>query len=259
MEAAATQSIRGVFALEIVSLSFKYGAKLALEDVSFTVSPGQFKVLLGPNGAGKTTLFSLITRLYASSQGRIFVDGLDLGQDSLPALACMGVVFQQATLDLDLSVRQNLNYHGALHGMSRKQAGARIEEELARMDMAQRADEKVRQLNGGHRRRVEIARALMHRPKLLLLDEPTVGLDVHSRHDLVEHVHGLARDGGIAVLWATHLIDEVHDDDSVTILHHGKVRADGTVTEVNATTQSRHIREAFDSVTGDTAARKSRS
>ena len=236
-------------ALEVSGLSFSYGAKQALDDVSFVLGGGRFKVLLGPNGAGKTTLFSLITRLFDSPLGEIRVGGEDLTKKSGPALAKMGVVFQAPTLDLDLSVRQNLMYHAALHGMEKADALERMEVELAQLGMAERAGEKVRQLNGGHRRRVEIARALMHRPRLLLLDEPTVGLDMPTRRDIVEHVHNLARDDGIAVLWATHLIDEISDEDEVIILHQGRIRADGNAVQVMDTAGSDSISGAFDSLT----------
>lgn len=236
--------------LEVIDLSFRYGAKPALRDVTFAVTPGEFKVLLGPNGAGKTTLFTLITRLYDSPQGRIVIEGWDVRGQSRRALANIGVVFQQPTLDLDLSVRQNLLYHAALHGMDRARALERMEVELARLGMADRRDEKIRRLNNGHRRRVEIARALMHRPVLLLLDEPTVGLDVHMRRDIVEHVHGLTRNDGIAVLWATHLIDEIFDDDSIIVLHEGRVRADGSVADVIAAAGAMDVSGAFDRLTG---------
>ncbi len=236
--------------LEVNDLSFAYGAEPALRNVTFAVAPGEFKVLLGPNGAGKTTLFSLITRLYDSPQGRVSVEGWDLRGQTRRALANIGVVFQQPNLDLDLSVRQNLLYHAALHGMGRSLALERIEVELARLGMADRGGEKIRRLNNGHRRRVEIARALMHRPVLLLLDEPTVGLDVPTRRDIVEHVHGLTRDNGIAVLWATHLIDEVFDDDSVIVLHQGRVRADGGVADVIAASGASDVGGAFDRLTG---------
>jgi ABC-2 type transport system ATP-binding protein len=232
-------------ALEITDLSFRFGNKVALDDVSFSVGMGQFKVLLGPNGAGKTTFFSLVTRLYDSALGQIQVSGINLRDSPHQALARMGVVFQQPTLDLDLTVRQNLLYHAALHGMKKTDAIERIETELTRFGMLERQNEKVRQLNGGHRRRVEIARALMHNPGLLLLDEPTVGLDVPSRRDIVEHVHRMAREQNIAVLWSTHLIDEIYDDDKVIILHQGKICADGTVPEILAKTATENIADAF--------------
>ncbi len=240
--------------LRITDLSFSYGAKPALVGVGFTVRSGEFKVLLGPNGAGKTTLFSLITRLYESPFGEIQVDGLDLRRRPRPALARMGVVFQQPTLDLDLTVRQNLLYHSALHGVSKRRALERIETELARLNMAERQHERVRELNGGHRRRVEIARSLLHEPTLLLLDEPTVGLDVPTRRAIVEHVHRLSSDDGIAVLWSTHLIDEVFENDSLIVLHAGRVRADGPVADVIASAGASDIEDAFDRLTNGTAA-----
>ena len=235
--------------LAIDGLSFSFGPKCVLDGIDLTVRAGEFKLLLGPNGAGKTTLFSLITRLYDSLQGRIEVDGNDLKRRSGPALRRMGVVFQQPTLDLDLTVRQNLMYHTALHGLSGARARARMNDELSRLGMADRADERVRKLNGGHRRRVEIVRALMHEPKLLLLDEPTVGLDVPTRRDIVDHVHSLSRDAGIAVLWATHLIDEVRDGDSVFVLHEGLKRADGSLAAVLEETATTTIADAFDALT----------
>lgn len=236
-------------ALEVAGLSYSYGRKPALEDVSFTLRGGEFKVLLGPNGAGKTTLFSLITRLFESRDGTIRVDGIGLRRRAGRALQRMGVVFQQPTLDLDLTVRQNLLYHASLHGIAKSEAAERIETELARFEMADRRGETVRRLNGGHRRRVEIARALLHRPMLLLLDEPTVGLDVPTRRAIVEHVHQLCLEEGTAVLWATHLIDEVFDDDNVIVLHEGRVRADGGAAAVIAAVAAESIGEAFDRLT----------
>jgi ABC-2 type transport system ATP-binding protein len=237
-------------ALQVSGLSYSYGANLVLSDVGFRVAEGRFKVLLGPNGAGKTTLFSLITRLFESPTGDIRVDGTELRSDSRRSLARMGVVFQAPTLDLDLSVRQNLLYHAALHGIKKSDAEGCVETELARLGMGERTDDKVRKLSGGHRRRVEMARALLHRPSLLLLDEPTVGLDVPTRRDIVEHVHRLARDDGIAVLWATHLIDEISDDDDVIVLHQGQVRADGVLGDVVRAAGAKNIAEAFDKLTG---------
>ena len=245
-----SQSQSRAQSLEITNLSHYYGTKLALENVNFNVAPGEFKVLLGPNGAGKTTLFSLITRLYNVSEGLITVNGKGLNEQPTQALAQMGVVFQQPTLDLDLSVRQNLHYHAALHGLSKKQASQSMEAELFRLNMHERIDERVRNLNGGHRRRVEIARALMHQPNLLLLDEPTVGLDVPSRRAIVDYVHKLSSEDNIAVLWATHLIDEINDDDSVIVLHQGKVKADGHLPDVIASAGTSNVAQAFDMLTG---------
>lgn len=226
--------------LTVQSLSYRYGPRLALDQVSFALTPG-FSALLGLNGAGKSTLFGLITRLFSSTVGRIDVAGHDLKRQPRAALAQLGVVFQQPTLDLDLTVRRNLLYFAALHGLSGAEADRRAMAALDRLGMAERAAEPVRNLNGGHRRRMEIARALIHRPSVLLLDEPTVGLDAASRAAIVAHVHDLARDG-LTVLWATHLTDEIHPDDHLLVLHQGRILADA---RADAVAGSQPLTEAF--------------
>ena len=213
--------------LTVHDLSFAYGGRTALEGVSFTVERGAFCALLGPNGAGKSTLFALLTRLFTSPRGRIAVAGHDMARDPRAALARIGVVFQQSTLDLDLSVDRNLRYFAALHGLAGREAMRRIDAALDRLDIADRRGARVRELNGGHRRRAEIARSLIHAPEVLLLDEPTVGLDAAARAAITDHVHRLAAEDGLTVLWATHLTDEVRDSDRLVILHRGRVVADG--------------------------------
>lgn len=237
------------YSLVVQGLSYAYGLKVALRDVNFSVRKGDCTILLGPNGAGKTTLFSLITHLYSSREGDILINGINVRKQPCRALADLGVVFQQTTLDMDLSVAQNLFYHASLHGMKRKQASARIEEELDRLGMLDRQDEKVRQLNGGHRRRVEIARALLHKPTLLLLDEPTVGLDVASRKGIVDHVHSLCEHHDLSVLWATHLIDEIKPTDQLIVLHEGEIKAQGSVSHVCDGDSTESISQTFGRLT----------
>lgn len=232
-------------ALAIEDLTFSYGGKKALDRVGFSLRNGDCTILLGPNGAGKSTLFALITRLYDSRSGRIELAGFDIKRQTRRALARLGVVFQQTTLDMDLTVMQNLRYHTALHGIGRKLANQRIRQELERMNMYERRFEKIRQLNGGHRRRVEIARALLHKPALLLLDEPTVGLDVPSRQAIVEYVHRLTVDENIAVLWASHLIDEIYPEDHLVVLHQGRIKANGSVSDVLQSSGVATVNEAF--------------
>ena len=241
-------------ALTIEGLSFAYGSHKALDNVNFHIQQGECTILLGPNGAGKSTLFALITRLYDAREGKIELCGFDIKRQHQQALAKLGVVFQQTTLDIDLTVEQNLRYHTALHGMNRKLANQRIQQELERLAMYERRHERVRQLNGGHKRRVEIARALLHKPSLLLLDEPTVGLDVPSRQSIVEYVHTLAKDENIAVLWASHLMDEIYDTDHLIVLHKGQIKANGSVSDVLTQTQTHSIHDAFKHLTqGQTA------
>ncbi len=237
------------YSLEVKGLSYAYGEKSALTGLDFSISAGDCTILLGPNGAGKSTLFSLITHLYDSREGHILINGLEVKKQPCLALAKLGVVFQQTTLDLDLTVLQNLHYHASLHGMGRKLANARIQQELERQGMWARKSEKVRLLNGGHRRRVEIARALLHQPSLLLLDEPTVGLDVPSRRGIVEHVHQLCQEDGLSVLWATHLIDEIYPDDKLIVLHQGEIKAQGSVESVCGGQSTEDISQAFQQLT----------
>lgn len=236
--------------IRVRGLSFAYGPKAALDEVSFEIAPGAFCALLGPNGAGKSTLFALLTRLFTSGRGTVEVAGHDLGRTPRRALAAMGVVFQQTTLDLDLTVRQNLSYFMALHGLAGRGAAIRAEAALERLSMRERADEKVRALNGGHRRRAEIARALTHAPSVMLLDEPTVGLDAASRAAITADVHDLARDSGVTVLWATHLTDEIRDEDRLLVLDRGRILADATGGEVRA---GRTLSDAFLAMTGERA------
>lgn len=238
--------------IEIENVRFHYGAKKALDGITVMLKPGAFNALLGPNGAGKTTLFGLITRLLSLQEGEIRVDGQSMRRHPAGVMRQVGVVFQQSTLDLDLTVAQNLHYHAALHGMPRRHASERIELELARLAMAERAHDKVRQLNGGHRRRVEVARALLHQPRILLLDEPTVGLDPKTRRQLNDYVHGLCQQQGLTVLWSTHLIDEVLPEDNVVILHQGHILAHASSREICAWQQSTDLAAAFARLTGDT-------
>lgn len=236
--------------IEASNLSFRYGDRPVLREVSFALTSGRFHALLGPNGAGKSTLFGLLTRLLALQQGELRLAGQSLKHQPAEAMRQIGVVFQQNALDLDLTVRQNLQYHAALHGLSRKEARARGDRELERFNLLERANDAVRQLNGGHRRRVEIARALLHEPSLLLLDEPTVGLDVASRMALNEHVRTMSEEDGLTVLWATHLIEEVRADDRVLILHQGQLLADGNGQAICDAEGTRDLAETFHALTG---------
>jgi ABC-2 type transport system ATP-binding protein len=237
-------------ALSIGGVNHAYGPRRALVDVSFNVAPASFTALLGLNGAGKSTLFSLITRLFGIQAGRIVIFGHDISRTPGEALRLLGVVFQPRTLDLDLSLTQNLLYHAALHGIARSEAAARAKELLGRIGLADRAASKVRDLSGGQMRRLEIARALLHRPRLLLLDEPTVGLDVKARADIIGHVRQLVTEQGIGVLWATHLFDEINASDDLVVLHQGQVLAKGPVGRVIAEANAQDVNSAFMRLTG---------
>jgi ABC-2 type transport system ATP-binding protein len=237
-------------ALEIDRVSHRYGARVALKDVGLAVRQSSFTVLLGLNGAGKSTLFSLITRLYAIRSGQIRIFGHDVAKEPGAALSRLGVVFQSRALDIDISVRQNLMYHAALHGIANRRASELIAQVLDRVAMADRSFDRVGNLSIGQMRRIEIARALLHQPRLLLLDEPTVGLDIKARADILDHVRRLSEVEGIGVLWATHLIDEAGAGDDVVVLHKGSVLAHGTVGDVIGRSGGADLRDAFNRLTG---------
>ncbi|MCB2017978.1 MAG: ATP-binding cassette domain-containing protein [Hydrogenophaga sp.] len=215
--------------LQAEGLHKAYNGKAALKGVSLGVRSGEMLALLGPNGAGKSTLLQLLTGLFTPDQGTIQVLGQDMRTHPARALAGLGVVFQQSALDLDLSVMANLLFHTDLHGIPRRTARERIAAQLAAIGLQDQAKAAVRSLSGGTRRKVELVRALLHRPRVLLMDEATVGLDPASRQQLLDTVRGLCRDQGLAVLWATHLIEEVKTADRLLLLHQGTLRFDGTI------------------------------
>lgn len=230
--------------LAVTDLSYDYGRQPVLKQVTLKLG-ADFNVLLGPNGAGKSTLFSLLTGLYVSKQGEIAYGDLDLSEHPRAVRALLGVVFQQSTLDLDLTVKQNLLYHACLHGLSASQALANIEDILSELKLSPRLHDRVRTLNGGHRRRLEIARALMHQPKYLLLDEPTVGLDNESRQLIISHIRKLAQARRICVVWTTHLMDEVSDEDNLIVLNRGEVNAQGNCAELCRTHKAEQVHQLY--------------
>ncbi len=229
-------------ALEARELSHSYGKFRALKQISFSIAPGEFTVLLGHNGAGKTTLFSLITGMYHSGAGRILINGCDMRRQPGKALGHLGVVFQQRSLDMDLSVWQNLRYSAGLYGLPPSQARRRARKELERLDMLDRMDDKVRKLSGGQARRVEIVRALMQTPELLILDEPTFGLDIRSRDVITKHVRALCAEG-LSALWTTHLLEEVEPGDRLLILKAGELTAQGRAGEVAGSGEAAQMRK----------------
>jgi ABC-2 type transport system ATP-binding protein len=236
--------------LRVDTVSKSYGALKALDAVSLEVAKGEFVALLGPNGAGKSTLFQLLTGLFVPDVGGIAINGHDLRRQGSQALAALGIVFQQSTLDLDLTVRANLRFHARLHGMGAAAPG-RIEAELERIGLLEQANSPVRALSGGNRRKVEVARALLHQPALLLMDEPTVGLDPASRQALLTYVHELCAGRGLGVLWATHLVDEVEDADRVIVLHKGHRLAEAAPDALCREAGTANLAGAFLTLTGE--------
>ena len=232
------------FRLEVDNVSYSYGKVQALNAVSFTIKPGCFSVLLGYNGAGKTTLFSLLTGLYHAHKGHVIINGYDIAKRPSKALYHVGVVFQQRSLDMDLSVWQNLRYSANLYGLSAAVAKKRAMYEIERFKMQDCFNTKIRHLSGGQIRRIEIVRALIQRPNLLILDEPTVGLDIQSRNMIIAHVRTLCRDG-LSVLWTTHLLDEVQLDDTILILSKSEMTVNGIARDITAATEEVSMKQTL--------------
>jgi ABC-2 type transport system ATP-binding protein len=214
-------------AIAIEGLSKTYGSLKALDDVSFQAPSGAVTALLGLNGAGKTTLFQILTGLFVADSGRALIRGADIGREPVRALRELGIVFQQQVLDLDLTVVQNLRFYAGLHGLRGAPARTAIYAALARFRVSDVAEKRARDLSGGTRRKVELARSLVTQPRVLVLDEPSQGLDTQSRADLVRDIFGLCVASGTSVLWATHLVAEVESAQHAVVLDRGQVVAQG--------------------------------
>lgn len=220
--------------VSVDNLSHRYGDRVALSGVSFEVREQEIFGVLGPNGGGKSTLFRILSTMLAPSQGRALVAGFDTEREAPEVRRRIGVVFQSQSLDKKLTVLENLRGQGRLFGIHGRALADRIEEAVARLGLAERRDDLVAALSGGLRRRVEIAKGLLHRPAVLLMDEPSTGLDPGARRELWRYVEELRDTQGITVLLTTHILDEADRCDRLLLLHHGKVVAGGTPAELKS-------------------------
>ncbi len=219
--------------LTVDSVGFQYGERRALLDVSFDVRPGEVFGLLGPNGGGKTTLFRLLATLLPFHEGRASVAGFDVDREPSAVRQSIGVTFQSPSLDGKLTVAENLKAQGQLYGLFGKNLAERTSRLVRRLGLADRRNDRAEVLSGGLKRRVEIAKGLLHDPLVLLLDEPSTGLDPGARHDLWRLLAEL-RDGGMTVLVTTHLMEEAERCDRLAILNRGEIVAIGTPDELRA-------------------------
>lgn len=210
-------------ALSIAGLKHRYGDRESLQGVSFSVGTGDLFALLGPNGGGKTTLFRIVSTLLKPTAGSVEVFGIDAVNRPAEARRTMGVVFQSPAIDPWLTVLENLRHHGYLYGLSGSRLGRGIERALERFDLTPRAHDRASALSGGLRRRLELAKALLPEPRLLVLDEPSTGLDPTARRDLIRELVRLRDDAGTTVVLTTHLMDEAAACDRVGILHEGRL------------------------------------
>jgi ABC-2 type transport system ATP-binding protein len=219
-------------AIEISGLRHRYGDREALRGVTFRVDRGEIFALLGPNGGGKTTLFKILSTLMRPMSGEVRVLGYDLSRDAAAVRPRLGVVFQNPGLDPKLTVGENLVHHGHLYGLAGAPLRERVKQVLDELDLAERANDRVETLSGGLARRTELARGLLHTPELLLLDEPSTGLDPGARRDFSHQLRQLRDRAGVTVLLTTHYMEEAERADRVAVLHDGALVAVGTADEL---------------------------
>ncbi|MDP3487762.1 MAG: ABC transporter ATP-binding protein, partial [Bacillota bacterium] len=218
--------------LQVSHLEKSFGKRRAVDDLSFTVREGEVFGLLGPNGAGKSTTLSLISGLQRPNKGSVSVGGLNVGEDSLRAKALIGVVPQEPAIYPQLSARANLKFWGELNGLSKKELDNAVERALTIVGLTDRASERSSKLSGGMKRRLNIAAGLIHSPKLLIMDEPTVGVDPQSRHHVLETVKALKAQG-TTIIYTSHYVEEVEQlCDRVAIMDHGRLLSIGTLPEL---------------------------
>ena len=218
----------------VENLSHQYGSRLALSNVSFEVKAGEIFGLLGPNGGGKSTLFRILSTMMVPTGGRAEISGHDVAREPAAVRRGIGVVFQTQSLDKALTVSENLRAQGHLHGLSGPQLRARMEQVVERLGLAARRHDLVETLSGGLKRRVEIAKGLLHRPVVLLMDEASTGLDPGARRDLWQYVEELRSREGVTILLTTHILDEADRCDRLALLHQGRVVAEGTPAQLRS-------------------------
>jgi ABC-2 type transport system ATP-binding protein len=240
-------------AITTTGLTRRYGDVLAVDALDLEVHAGELFALLGPNGAGKSTTIGMLTTLVRPDAGSATVGGFDIVRERRQVRRSIGIVFQEPTLDLYLTVAENLRFHAALFDMPRREVRARVDELLDLVELGDRRDRLVRTLSGGLRRRLELARALMHRPAVLFLDEPTLGLDPRARATVAEQVDALRMSQGTTVVLTTHYLAEAERADRVAIIDGGVIVAEGTPGELRAQVGSEAtLDDVFLHVTGRT-------
>ena len=239
--------------IRVQNLVKTFGEVKAVDDVSFEVRAGEIFAFLGPNGAGKTTTIQMLTTLQRPTSGSMWLDGLDPTTKQLEARRTFGIVFQDPSLDVELTASENMELHGVLYHVPRKVRAERIETLLKLFELWERRDSFVKTFSGGMKRRLEIARGLLHTPKILFLDEPTLGLDPQSRNQLWTHVKGLNESERVTVFLTTHYMDEAERvAHRIAIIDHGRIVAQGTAPELKAQTGADSLEGAFLALTGST-------
>ncbi len=239
--------------IQVTGLVKRFGDFAAVDDVTFSVRTGEIFAFLGPNGAGKTTTIKMLTTLLEPTKGRILIDGKDAQRDRNGVRESFGIVFQDPSTDDELTALENMDLHGALYGMSRAESRDRTKELLEMVELWDRKSSLAKTFSGGMKRRLEIARGLLHRPKVLFLDEPTAGLDPQTRNRMWDYLAKLNAKEGITIFFTTHYMEEAEKiAQKVAIIDHGKIIVQDTPAKLKAKTKTKSLEEAFLSLTGKT-------
>lgn len=237
--------------IQVSNLTKKFGDFTAVDDISFSVNQGEMFAFLGPNGAGKSTTIKMLTTLLTPTSGSILLNGHDPASDASAVRKSFGIVFQDPSLDDELTAWENMEFHGVVYGVPKKLRRERINQLLKFVDLNDRRDSLVKEFSGGMRRRLEIARGLLHHPKVMFLDEPTLGLDPQTRNHMWSYLQELNKSEGITVFLTTHYMEEADRvAQRIAIIDHGKIIALGTSAELKAKTGKASLEDAFLELTG---------
>lgn len=237
--------------IEVKNVTKKFKDFTAVDNISFKVETGQVFAFLGPNGAGKTTTIKMLTTLSKPTAGQIFLDGKDVTEDPSHTRRAFGIVFQDPSLDNELTAYENMQFHAILYGLTKEQYADRIEKLLELVELTDRKDSYVKNFSGGMKRRLEIARGLLHLPKVLFLDEPTIGLDPQTRNHIWTYIKKLNQEEKVTIFFTTHHMEEVDRmADKIVIIDHGKILEQGTPDEIRAKAGTQSLEDAFIALTG---------
>lgn len=238
--------------IEVKNVSKTFGKLKAVDNVSFEVAKGEIFAFLGPNGAGKSTTIKMLTTMLRPTKGALLLNGFDVTKNQGDARKSFGIVFQDPAVDEELSAYENMEFHAVLYGVPKQERTERIEKLLKLVDLWERKDSLVRTFSGGMRRRLEIARGLLHHPKILFLDEPTLGLDTQTRNILWDYVKKLSKDEGMTIFFTTHYLEEAEAvAGRIAIIDHGKIIATGTAGQLAKKTKTNSLEKAYLKLTGE--------
>ena len=240
------------YAVEVRGVVKTFGSIKAVDNLSFAIKPGEIFAFLGPNGAGKSTTIKMLTTMLRPTSGQLLLNGHDVTKDQASARKSFGIVFQDPALEEELTAYENMLFHAVLYGVPKKEQPKRIEELMQLVDLWERRDSLVRTYSGGMRRRLEIARGLLHHPKILFLDEPTLGLDTQTRNILWDYVKKLSQNEGMTIFFTTHYLDEAEQvAQRIAIIDYGKIVAEGTTEQLTKQTKTKTLEQAYLKLTGE--------